>query len=726
MPPSLTAAGPAPRPHAGVPDISALLKTRTVSLGGNDAEAKRAEILAYFHNTFSLYESLFNCLNGDAAFYARANRLRHPLIFYYGHTSVFLINKLNVAGLIHTRLNPKIESMLAIGVDEMSWDDLDEKHYDWPTPQEVKAYRDEVRGIVDEFIRTCDITLPIGWNDPLWIVMMGIEHERIHLETSAVLIRELPLDMVHDDAVWGRICPDSGAAPKNELLPVKGGDITLGKSHDNPYYGWDNEYGTHKASVKDFKASKYLVSNDEYLAFVKDGGYKTRAYWSDEGWQWVSFRNAEYPPYWVADGDGFKYRAMLKVIDMPWDWPVDVNCLEAQAFCRWLAQKTGRLLRLPTEEEWYMLRALVPQDQPTWPEAPGNINLEHYMSACPVNRFAFAGGFFDIIGNVWQWTETPIDGYDGFSVHPAYDDFSTPTFDGRHNIFKGGCWASTGNYAIRDARYAFRRHFIQNSGIRYVEAEPLPARTVNVYETDTLVSQYIEFQYGESYFGVPNFAVACAEAALAATAGAPRRRALDLGCAAGRLGFELARKYDSVDAIDFSARLIKVPTDLQQQGNKRYVVQDEGELVSFRDASLADLKLGDAAKRVRFMQGDACNLPEKYTGYDLVIATNLIDRLYEPMKFLSMIHTRIVPGGTLVLSSPYTWLAEFTERENWLGGFKAATGENYTTLEALKDALAEHFDFVSAEDVPFVLRETRRKYQHTLSELSVWRRKTGG
>jgi len=713
------------KPGAAPADISALLKTHTVALNGKDAEAKRAEILEYFHNTFSLYESLFECLNGDEAFYARANPLRHPLIFYYGHTAVFLINKLNVAGLIETRLNPRIESMLAIGVDEMSWDDLDEKHYDWPTPEEVKAYRDDVRGIVDNFIRTCDITLPIGWNDPLWIVMMGIEHERIHLETSAVLMRELPLDMVHDHPVWGRICPDSGKAPQNELLPVKGGDITLGKSHDNPYYGWDNEYGTHKATVKDFKASKYLVSNDEYLAFVKDDGYKTREHWSDEGWKWVSYRKVLHPPYWVPDGDGFKYRAMLKVIDMPWDWPVDVNCLEAQAFCCWLSKKTGKQLRLPTEEEWYMLRTLVPQDQPTWVDAPGNINLEHYMSACPVNRFAFNGGFFDIIGNVWQWTETPIDGYDGFAVHPAYDDFSTPTFDGRHNIFKGGCWASTGNYAIRDSRYAFRRHFIQNSGIRYVEAEPLPAVTVNVYETDALVSQYIEFQYGEEHFGVPNFALSCAGAALKATKGLPKNRALDLGCAAGRLGFELAREYKHVDAIDFSARLIKVPSDLQQQGHKRYVIQEEGELVSFRDVSLADLKLGDAASRVTFMQGDACNLNEKYKDYDLIIATNLIDRLYEPMKFLSMIHTRIAPGGTLILSSPYTWLEEFTERKNWLGGFKAPTGENYTTLQALKDALAPHFDFVSAEDVPFVLRETKRKFQHTVSELSVWRRKTG-
>jgi formylglycine-generating enzyme required for sulfatase activity len=81
---------------------------------------------------------------------------------------------------------------------------------------------------------------------------------------------------------------------------------------------------------------------------------------------------------------------MAQIIDMPWDWPVEVNYLEAKAFCNWLAQKTGKRLRLPTEDEWYRLRDMhnIP-DQPYWEKAPGNINLEHWAS-CPVNRFGSA------------------------------------------------------------------------------------------------------------------------------------------------------------------------------------------------------------------------------------------------------------------------------------------------------------------------------------------------
>ena len=78
----------------------------------------------------------------------------------------------------------------------------------------------------------------------------------------------------------------------------------------------------------------------------------------------------------------------------------------------------------------------------------------------------------DIVGNVWQWTRTPIMPLKGFEIHPLYDDFSVPTFDGRHNLMKGGSWISTGNEALASARYAFRRHFFQHAGFRTVIEEP--------------------------------------------------------------------------------------------------------------------------------------------------------------------------------------------------------------------------------------------------------------
>jgi 5-histidylcysteine sulfoxide synthase/putative 4-mercaptohistidine N1-methyltranferase len=699
--------------------------TRTTILNQGTSEEKRAQIRDYFHKTYSLDEQLYETLSTDDAFYLRAEPLRHPLIFYLGHTASFYINKLIIAKLIDRRINPRFESMFAVGVDEMSWDDLDAAHYDWPSVAQVKAYRDQVRDFVDQLIDTLPLQMPIDWDNPFWAIMMGIEHQRIHIETSSVIIRRLPIDQVRPLPLWD-ICPETGPAPANRLLPVPGGPVVLGKTKDHPLYGWDNEFGHHRADVWAFSAAQFLASNREFLKFVEDHGYEQADFWTEEGWRWVEFSQPRHPLFWISANDGYRLRTMAREIDMPWDWPVEVNYLEAKAFCNWLAAKTGDRVRLPTEDEWYRLRDLhdIP-DQPYWETAPGNINLEHWASACPVNRFPF-GEFYDIIGNVWQWTETAITGFEGFTVHPYYDDFSTPTFDTRHNLIKGGSWISTGNEATRDSRYAFRRHFFQHAGFRYVVSEQPVAVPEAMYESDTLVSQYCESHYGPDYFGVANFQVSCARLALEKMAGKPKKRALDLGCAVGRAAFELAREFEFVNGLDFSARFIRIAFQMQEKGVIHYELPEEGDIVSFHERRLADLGLDTAAERVEFSQADATNLKPRFTGYDLVLAANLIDRLYDPQKFLTTIHERLNPGGLLVLASPYTWLEEFTQKKDWVGGFRK-DGEPYTTLEGLDELLSPHFRKLGAPvDVPFVLRETRRKFQHTLSQLTVWELKAAG
>ena len=699
-----------------------LRNTRTPILDQGGADEKREEIRQYFHATFSLDEQLYETLASEDAFYLRAEPLRHPLIFYLGHTATFYINKLIVAKITSQRINPHFESMFAVGVDEMSWDDLNDAHYDWPTLKEVKAYRDIVRGVVDETITKMPLKMPIDWDNPFWVILMGIEHQRIHLETSSVIIRRLPIEMVRQLPLWS-ICPESSETPQNTLIPVPGGRVVLGKRRDHPVYGWDNEYGRQESDLWDFSASRYLVSNREYLGFVEDRGYQQEDYWTQEGWQWVTYSKAGHPLFWVDSPAGYQFRTMAQIIDMPWDWPVEVNYLEAKAFCNWLARKTGEPIRLPTEAEWYRLRDLhdIP-DQPYWEKAPGNVNLEHWASSCPVHRFAF-GEFFDIIGNVWQWTETPISGFDGFQVHPCYDDFSTPTFDTQHNLIKGGSWISTGNEATRDCRYAFRRHFFQHAGLRYVRSEQLLAMHEAMYETDTAVSQYCEAHYGPVYFDVPNFAARCAEVCSHYTQGRPRQQALDLGCAVGRASFELAREFEHVTGIDFSARFIRIALQLKEKGNVHFELTEEGDVVSYHEARLSDTGLNRVADRVEFFQGDATNLKPQFAGYDLVLAANLLDRLSDPKRFLETVHERLKVGGVLVITSPYTWLEEFTKKENWIGGIRQA-GEPCMTLDGLRALLGPHFTMLdSPKDLEFVIRETRRKFQHTVAELTAWERR---
>ncbi len=300
--------------------------------------------------------------------------------------------------------------------------------------------------------------------------------------------------------------------------------------------------------------------------------------------------------------------------------------------------------------------------------------------------------------------------------------FPTPTFDTQHNLMKGGSWISTGNEATRDARYAFRRHFFQHAGFRYVEADqPLEAVEV-MYESDMAVSQYCEAHYGGTFFRVANFPEACARICFAFMQGKKKDRALDLGCSVGRASFELAREFSFVNGLDFSARFIRIAYQMQEKGVIRYQLPEEGEIVSYYERRLTDLGLGDVAHRVEFFQADALNLKPQFSNYDLILAANLVDRLSNPGKFLADVHERLNEGGILVLASPYTWLTEFTSRDKWLGGYRK-DGEPYSALDGLKDHLRHHFTLVAEpRDVQFVIRETSRKFQHSVSQITVWQK----
>jgi 5-histidylcysteine sulfoxide synthase/putative 4-mercaptohistidine N1-methyltranferase len=694
--------------------------SRTPDLRQGSVQELRARVRQYFLDTFTTYESLFDCLASEQAFYIKSISLRHPLIFYYGHTATFFVNKLLLARLIDQRINQHFESIFAVGVDEMSWDDLDETHYDWPTPAEVKAYRDQVRELVLSIIDNAPLELPVDWNNPWWAILMGIEHEQIHLETSSVLIRQHKLEFVKPSAAWQAL-RESGPAPENQSLEVPAGQVNLGKQKDYPFYGWDNEYGRHSSDLPAFQASRYLVSNGEFLSFVEAGGYQNADYWEEEGSSWLAYSRALHPTFWVSKKDGWYLRLMTEEVPMPWNWPVEVNYHEAKAFCNWKKSRTGLPVRLPTEDEWYRLADYVGIEETDGDPANANIHLDHWASSCPVNRFAH-GDFYDVVGNVWQWTETPIYPFEGFEVHPLYDDFTTPTFDGRHNLIKGGSWISCGNEATLASRYAFRRHFFQHAGFRYIVSDNINPAPASRYETDKLLSEYAEFHYGDEYFGVPNFSRALVDLVAPLLDQKPKARALDIGCASGRASFELARFFDQVTGVDFSARFIGQGVLLAQGESLRYTLTDEGELVSYKSRSLADLGLDAVKHKVEFLQGDACNLKPLLTGYDFVLAANLIDRLHSPAKFLKGIHERMQMGGLLMIASPYTWLTEHTPREEWLGGFKQ-DGENQTSLDGLHKYIDAHFRLIKGPlDVPFVIRETRRKFQHTLSEVTVWER----
>ena len=250
---------------------------------------------------------------------------------------------------------------------------------------------------------------------------------------------------------------------------------------------------------------------------------------------------------------------------------------------------------------------------------------------------------------------------------------------------------------------------------------------MNIYETDKLLAEYLLFHYGSSQEVLPSslliedalfYPVRCVSECLDTAALPPRARALDLGCAVGRSTFELARWCGSALGIDYSHRFIAAAETIRREGALAYARADEGALTT---PLLARAPANADPARVAFEQGDAMNLRGDLGTFDVVLMANLIDRLSEPRRCFARLPSLVNPGGQLIITSPYTWMEEFTPREHWLGGFER-DGVRVTTLDGLRAALEPHFELTATHELPFLIREHARKFQLSIAQASVWLR----
>jgi len=167
-----------------------------------------------------------------------------------------------------------------------------------------------------------------------------------------------------------------------------------------------------------------------------------------------------------------------------------------------------------------------------------------------------------------------------------------------------------------------------------------------------------------------------------------------------------------------------LPTFETNKGEAPYQAIEEGEILLSLVATV-DKEIDRS--RVKFLQGDACNLPslESLGGsFDIILMANLICRLHTPRLCLEKLRDYVQVGGLIVMFTPCSWLPEFTDKPNWLGGFyEQATGKEVRTLDTLREILSEHFELLETKDQPFLIREHRRKYQLGVALASIWKRK---
>lgn len=429
----------------------------------------REDLKQYFLNTWELYEALKSSIVNEAYYYEAPDPLRHPLVFYLGHTAAFYINKLKLAGYLEEGINPRYEVLFAVGVDPEKTDDL-EKGIDWPAISDVWDYRNKVKELVLRFIDNEPLMAEPDFEHPMWALHMGMEHERIHFETSSVLMRQYPAHYVEKPDFWNYAPANLPTAETARMVRFQGGIAALGKPSNFPSYGWDNEYGQDEISVAPFEVSTQMVTNSEFIDFVNDSGYKRKEYWSDEGWAWKLEYQMSHPRFWLQSENGtFRYRAMFDEMDMPMDWPVEVTCYEALAYCKW----KGDGYRLMSEGEWKLASATAPETEgdPMFSDSY-NMNMV-YGSPCPVGMMKSSvtqDGVADLFGNVWDWISNDFYPLPGFERHTWYKDFSEPYMDNQHGMLLGGAWITSGTGTSKYYRLWFRRGFFQHAGFRLAKS----------------------------------------------------------------------------------------------------------------------------------------------------------------------------------------------------------------------------------------------------------------
>ncbi len=181
-------------------------------------------------------------------------------------------------------------------------------------------------------------------------------------------------------------------------------------------------------------------------------------------------------------------------------------------------------------------------------------------------------------------------------------------------------------------------------------------------------------------------------------------RGLDIGCAVGRFTFELGRVVNEVIGIDTSKAFIKTARQMVKRHSLQMYVHETGSEFSVRRLVLPKAL---QRSRVEFKVGDAMNLSSfRDQAFQVVSAINLIDRLPRPRQFLQQVARLVAPGGLLLLASPLTWLEQYTAPREWL------------TRQQVEALLRPYFRPSRDGNLPFLIREHRRKYQLVVAK--VW------
>ena len=320
-----------------------------------------------------------------------------------------------------------------------------------PTVRETVAYRNHIDEQMLEFLPSLDESL-------LKVVRLGLEHEMQHQELLVYDIKHLLCDQFE---------PKLNPLPKSRrkvegMAEIEGGLFLLGQKGEE--FSFDNEKPVHQVFLRDFQIDKALVTNGDFLEFMRDGGYQNFRWWFSEGWETIKREQWQAPLYWeLHDGEWLirDFSGLHPAASRSEDPVCHVSFFEASAYAQWAGK------RLPTEAEWekaacYDAERKAKQRFPWGDTDPdsGKANLfeNGFWSVTPVGAFpdgANAHGCHQMIGDVWEWTTSDYVPYPGFKTE--FDEYNDKWFVNQ-KVLRGGSFATPQLHIRTSYRNFFHAH----------------------------------------------------------------------------------------------------------------------------------------------------------------------------------------------------------------------------------------------------------------------------
>ncbi len=299
-----------------------------------------------------------------------------------------------------------------------------------PSLDEVRGYRAYVDDAVSELLdRPDDVELAA-------LVELGLQHEQQHQELLLTDIKHAfwcnPLQPAYREPL-----ADSTAAKAPPLRFVAGREGLVEIGHRGEGFAFDNETPRHRALLHPHALANRPVTNAEYLAFVREGGYREPGLWLSDGWATVQREGWQHPIYWKDDLSSEFTLAGVRALD-PNEPVCHLSYYEAEAFARWAGA------RLPTEFEW--------EAAAQGTRIEGNLQDERRFQPRAASGDA---ALLQLYGDVWEWTASPYVNYPGFRPLPG----SLGEYNGK---FMCGQWVLRGGSCVtprEHLRASYRNFF---------------------------------------------------------------------------------------------------------------------------------------------------------------------------------------------------------------------------------------------------------------------------